>query len=142
MSDTHASEDKDAIISCLQQHLLRFQMQNDQEENSFYKNFIKDPSLLINNAVILTHNGSNCEEWKECLNISLEMVIPPIKSYCDKLSNFDSLRLLEETLLHNLIIKAINPEFYCSRVAKDKDSKNLLQTISAHCQKSTRSSAL
>ncbi|MBW0535451.1 hypothetical protein O181_075166 [Austropuccinia psidii MF-1] len=103
---------------------------------------MKDPTLLINNSVILTRNVSNCEEWKECLNISLEMVIPPIKNYCDKLSNFDSLKPLEETLLHNLIIKTINPEFYHSLVAKDKDSKNLLQTISAHCQQSTCSSAL
>ncbi|MBW0555044.1 hypothetical protein O181_094759 [Austropuccinia psidii MF-1] len=59
MSDTHPSEDKDATISCLQQQLLRFQMQNDQEYNSFYKDFMKDPSSFINNAVILTCNGSN-----------------------------------------------------------------------------------
>ncbi|MBW0536723.1 hypothetical protein O181_076438 [Austropuccinia psidii MF-1] len=142
MSDTHPSEDKNAIISRLQQQLLRFQMQNDQEDNSFYKHFMKDPSLFINNAVILTRNGSHFEEWKECLIISLQMVFPPIKNYCDKLSSFDSLKPLEETLLHNLIIKTINPESYRSLVEKDKDSKHLLQTISAHFQKSNRSSAL
>ncbi|MBW0477778.1 hypothetical protein O181_017493 [Austropuccinia psidii MF-1] len=142
MSDTHPSEDKDAIISRLQQQLLRFQIQNNHEDNSFYKRFMKDPSSFINNAVILTRSGSNFEEWKECLNLSLEMVFPPIKNYCDELSNFDSLKPLEETSLRNLIIKTINPDFYRSLVAKDKDARHLFQTISTRCQKSTRSSAL
>ncbi|MBW0538038.1 hypothetical protein O181_077753 [Austropuccinia psidii MF-1] len=103
---------------------------------------MKDPSSFINNSVILSHDGSNFEEWKDGLNLSLEMIFPPKKNYCDDLDNFNTLKPLEETSLRNLIIKTTNADFYRSLLAKDKDVKQIFKAISDRCCQTTRSSAL
>ncbi|MBW0530390.1 hypothetical protein O181_070105 [Austropuccinia psidii MF-1] len=141
MSDIH-NEDKDAIIQRLQQQLMLLQTQNSQDDNFFYKRFMKDPSSFINNLVILSHDGSNFEEWKDGLNLSLEMIFTPKKNYCNNLDNFNSLKPLQEMFLCNLIIKTTNTNFYQSLLARDKDAKKLFKAISDRYCQTTRLSAL
>ncbi|MBW0497878.1 hypothetical protein O181_037593 [Austropuccinia psidii MF-1] len=101
MPEIH-DEDKDAIIQRLQRQLKLLQAQSGQDNNFFYKRFMKDLISFINNLVILSHDGSKFEEWKDGLNLLLEMVFPPTKNYCDDMDNFESLKPLEEMSLRNL----------------------------------------
>ncbi|MBW0476546.1 hypothetical protein O181_016261 [Austropuccinia psidii MF-1] len=142
MSDERTQDDKDVIIQQLQQQISMLQLNSQPFENPVYKRFMKDSASFSTNTVILGREGLNVEEWKDSLNLSLEMVFPPIKDFCDNVTNFDKLKPMEEISLRNLIIKTIDFEFYCSLLAKNKNAKQLYQLILDRCRKSSRLTAL
>ncbi|MBW0462597.1 hypothetical protein O181_002312 [Austropuccinia psidii MF-1] len=133
MSDKRTKVDKDMIIQQLQQQISMLQLNSQPFEKPVYKRFMKDSTSFSTNTIILGREGLNVEEWKDSLNLSLEIVFPHIKYFCDNVINFDKLKLMEEMLLCNLIIKTIDFEFYRSLLAKIKNAKQLYQLILERC---------
>ncbi|MBW0496090.1 hypothetical protein O181_035805 [Austropuccinia psidii MF-1] len=99
MSDECTQDDKDVIIQQLQQQISMLQLNSQPCDNPVYKQFMKDSTSFSTNTIILGREGLNVEEWKDGLNISLEMVFPPIKDFCDNAINFDKLKPMEEMSL-------------------------------------------
>ncbi|MBW0528152.1 hypothetical protein O181_067867 [Austropuccinia psidii MF-1] len=142
MSEKHTQDDKDLIIQKLQKQIPILKRNWKPLENPVYQFFMKDSTSFSTNTVILGSEGLNVEEWKYSLNLSLEMVFPPIKDFCDNAINFDKLKPMEEISLCDLIIKTIYFEFYLSLLAKNKIAKELYQLILDQCSKSSRATAL